>query len=260
MAKTRLDYGWLALWLLFTYSPGVSAQDGDGGAASGVEPGDVGGGSPGTGTGNAGAQGSDTGSVKLSTGATVAIALVVSLVVILGGTTAVLFFLAKKRQWKIKEGLRKSASKVKNAVKAVTTPITPKRMTFSPIEKKKMPTARMERTTPCTRKGLGIRAVDQDRERDLEKGTSVAKVAPVPLGRGDSSDTGESATVKSGERKRGDVGTDSDRKNGKTEDNVRTGGKERSRSRPRPPMVNIPPSAFEIESPKTPMWKKVFGR
>jgi len=28
----------------------------------------------------------------------------------------------------------------------------------------------------------------------------------------------------------------------------------------RPPKVEIPPSAFEMDSPKTPMWKKVFGR
>ncbi|KEF63838.1 uncharacterized protein A1O9_01816 [Exophiala aquamarina CBS 119918] len=33
-----------------------------------------------------------------------------------------------------------------------------------------------------------------------------------------------------------------------------------SKSRPRPPNVKIPSSAFEMDSPKTPVWKKVFGR
>jgi hypothetical protein len=33
-----------------------------------------------------------------------------------------------------------------------------------------------------------------------------------------------------------------------------------SKSRPRPPNVKIPSSAFEMDSPKTPVWKKMFGR
>lgn len=167
-------------------------------------------------------------------------------------TTAVLFYLAKKRQWKIKEGLRKSASKVKSAVKAVTTPITPKRMTFSPIENKGR--GRVERTG-STRKGLGIRAVDKDRDRDLEKGASVAQVAPARLARGDSSDSRQDESVKEIERKGGKTEKHDERENSKS-DVVRNAGKEK----PRPPKVNIPPSAFEIDSPKTPMWKKVFGR
>ena len=69
----------------------ILAQSGDGGGASGVEPGDIGGGAPGAGSENAGAQGSDTGSVKLSVGATVAIAVVVSLVVLLGGKSSLSF-------------------------------------------------------------------------------------------------------------------------------------------------------------------------
>ena len=34
----------------------------------------------------------------------------------------------------------------------------------------------------------------------------------------------------------------------------------KDRKRPRPPSVTIPSSAFEMDSPKTPVWKKVFGR
>jgi hypothetical protein len=60
----------------------VAAQSGDGGGAGGVEPGDLGAGPSGP---DAGAEGSDSGSVNLSKGATIAIALVVSVVVVIGG-------------------------------------------------------------------------------------------------------------------------------------------------------------------------------
>lgn len=73
----------LLLCLNFLKSSQVLAQTGDGGAALGVEPGDIG--SDPTNSGTAGGDGADTGSVNLSRGATVAIAVVVSVVVILGG-------------------------------------------------------------------------------------------------------------------------------------------------------------------------------
>ena len=60
----------------------VLAQSGDGGGAQGVEPGDIGAGPSST---DAGAAGPDTGSVNLSKGATIAIIVVVTVVVILGG-------------------------------------------------------------------------------------------------------------------------------------------------------------------------------
>jgi hypothetical protein len=61
----------------------VVAQSGDGGGAGGVEPGDLGAGpTPGQ---DAGADGPDSGSVNLSKGATIAIALVVTFVVVIGG-------------------------------------------------------------------------------------------------------------------------------------------------------------------------------
>ncbi|KAH0829457.1 hypothetical protein FOPE_10686 [Fonsecaea pedrosoi] len=215
----------------------VLAQSGDGGGAQGVEPGDIGSG-PGTSTEDAGAAGPDTGSVNLSRGATIAIAVVVSIVVVLGVTMTVLFFLAKKRQWKIKESIRRSARKVTSAVKAVATPITPKKMTFSPVEKRR----RMEDTLKNANNQLlqskpnmtngkdatgGSRSSSTGSGLDLEKGLSDGAVRVEP--------TGDNGSVKAKSKKK-------------------------DRKRPRPPSVTIPSSAFEMDSPKTPMWKRVFGR
>ena len=72
----------ILLCLDFFGTSQVLAQSGDGGGAQGVEPGDIGSGPSST---DAGAAGPDTGSVNLSRGATIAIAVVVSVVVILGG-------------------------------------------------------------------------------------------------------------------------------------------------------------------------------
>jgi hypothetical protein len=71
----------LLLCLEFLGSSAVLAQSGDGGGASGVEPGDLGSGPSVT----AGAEGPDTGSVNLSKGATIAIAVVCSVVVLFVG-------------------------------------------------------------------------------------------------------------------------------------------------------------------------------
>lgn len=76
----------LALLLCLDYltASRVLAQTGDGGAAGGVQPGDIGAGSQGSET--AGAQGTNSESVNLSVGATIAIAVVVGVVVIVVGT------------------------------------------------------------------------------------------------------------------------------------------------------------------------------
>ncbi|KAK4945718.1 hypothetical protein LTR10_015066 [Elasticomyces elasticus] len=201
------------------------AQNGDGGGASGVQPGDIG--SSSQGSENAGAYGGNSESVNLSQGATIAIAVVVSVVVVLVGTIAVLFFLAKKKQWKIAEGLRRSARRVTSAVKAVATPLTPKKMTFtfSPVEKRRVAG---DEDGPFN--GLDGRTGAKMRinTADLEKGDSVpVSVTPVVAGE--------------------------DRTGG---DGVRESKKEKKR----PPKVEIPNSVFEMDSPKTPMWKRVFGR
>ncbi|KAH6647484.1 hypothetical protein BKA67DRAFT_662271 [Truncatella angustata] len=71
----------------------------------------------------AGAAGSTSGAVELSHGALVAIIVVVVVVALGGIASAVLFYLAKKKEWKIKESIRRSARKV-------VTALTPRRSEF----------------------------------------------------------------------------------------------------------------------------------
>ncbi|RYP01269.1 hypothetical protein DL763_000241 [Monosporascus cannonballus] len=72
---------------------------------------------------DAGAAGSSPGAAQISQGALIAIIIVVSVVGVLGVSTAVLFYLAKKREWKVRENLRRSARKVVSA-------LTPRRSEF----------------------------------------------------------------------------------------------------------------------------------
>ena len=107
---------------------------------SGSDPsaGDVGS-STGSGDSDAGASGKSSGALTLSKGVIAAIIIVVVVVVALVGmvyprpgylstkyslvASAVLFYLAKKRNWQMKEAMRRSARRVVRA-------LTPKRMTF----------------------------------------------------------------------------------------------------------------------------------
>ncbi|KAK3332006.1 hypothetical protein B0T19DRAFT_397818 [Cercophora scortea] len=70
-----------------------------------------------------GASGSSSGNVEISRGGLIAIIVVVSFVAIFGIASAVLFFLAKKHEWKVRETVRKSARKVVAA-------LTPRRSEF----------------------------------------------------------------------------------------------------------------------------------
>jgi hypothetical protein len=71
----------------------------------------------------AGAAGPSTGGMVLSHGALVAIIVVVVVVAVFGIATSVLFFIAKKREWTIRETIRRSARKV-------VTVLTPRRSEF----------------------------------------------------------------------------------------------------------------------------------
>lgn len=68
----------------------------------------------------AGASGDTETAITLNTGDQIAIAVVVSIVVLLGVTSAILFYIAKKRQWEVRAALRRSARRLTTAVKART--------------------------------------------------------------------------------------------------------------------------------------------
>ncbi|KAJ4418070.1 hypothetical protein N0V82_005824 [Gnomoniopsis sp. IMI 355080] len=79
--------------------------------------------SAGTVNSEAGAGGSTNNTFEVSTGGMVAIIIVVALVVVMAIATATLFYIAKKREWKVRETIRKSARKV-------VTALTPRRSEF----------------------------------------------------------------------------------------------------------------------------------
>ncbi|ROW08303.1 hypothetical protein VMCG_03030 [Cytospora schulzeri] len=73
---------------------------------------------------DAGASGGSSGKTfDISTGALIAIVLVVVIVALLGIATATLFYIAKKKEWKVREAIRRSAKKV-------VTALTPRRSEF----------------------------------------------------------------------------------------------------------------------------------
>ncbi|KAH6618107.1 hypothetical protein B0J18DRAFT_468425 [Chaetomium sp. MPI-SDFR-AT-0129] len=71
----------------------------------------------------AGASGASGGGMAISTGALVAIIVVVVVVALFGIASSVLFFIAKKREWTVRETIRRSARKV-------ATVLTPRRTEF----------------------------------------------------------------------------------------------------------------------------------
>ncbi|KAF3071694.1 hypothetical protein TsFJ059_004023 [Trichoderma semiorbis] len=108
---------------------------------------------------DAGAAGdSSANSITLSTGALVAIIIVVVVVILIGITTATLFFIAKKREWTIKETIRRSTKKV-------ATALTPRRSEFPRSVKGSTRSNRRGRT-----KLEEVPPTPRLRPEDLEKG------------------------------------------------------------------------------------------
>ena len=166
----------------------------------GVQPGNVAS-NPTNQAGNnaAGASGGSDGSMNLSTGATIAIIVVVCVVILGGGkpaypqstwtspltlvtaSTAVLYYFAKKRQWEIREKLRSSARRVTGLGRPKTpkTPMTPKtpkpRVTRidppSPSQARRYQSSEEEKTPILT---------DEQRQRsDIEQGLWTSKKPSV---------------------------------------------------------------------------------
>ncbi|TDZ16916.1 hypothetical protein C8034_v005535 [Colletotrichum sidae] len=112
----------------------------------------------------AGASGDSPGAVGLSSDAMIAIIVVVSVVGALGIGMAVLFYVAKKREWKIRETMRKSARKV-------VTALTPRRTEF--------PRSVKESSPPRSHRGRtrlnDVPPTPRLRPEDLEKGLAQAE-------------------------------------------------------------------------------------
>ncbi|POR31472.1 Uncharacterized protein TPAR_08303 [Tolypocladium paradoxum] len=112
----------------------------------------------------AGASGNSN-AMGISTGGLVAIIVVVVAVSLIGVTTATLFFVAKKREWKVREKVRRSARRV-------VTALTPRRTEFPDSAKK---------STGSSRRGRAKIADDVPptprlHPEDVEKGLAQAEV------------------------------------------------------------------------------------
>lgn len=121
----------------------------------------------------AGAAGSSPGAAQLSHGALIAIIVVVAFAVVLGISTAVLFYLAKKKEWKVRESIRRSAKKV-------VTALTPRRSEF--------PRSVKESSGKSSRGRVRLDDVPPTprlRPEDVEKGLAKSNVRRSPQGRGD---------------------------------------------------------------------------
>ncbi|KAI6091634.1 hypothetical protein F4821DRAFT_188909 [Hypoxylon rubiginosum] len=115
---------------------------------------------------SAGASGSSPGVVQISHGAIVAIIVVVAVVCVLGISTAVLFYLAKKREWKVRESIRRSARKV-------VTALTPRRSEFPKSVKESRGRVRLDDVPPTPKL----------RQEDIEKGLAQSSIRQSPEGR-----------------------------------------------------------------------------
>ncbi|CRK09738.1 hypothetical protein HYQ45_015191 [Verticillium longisporum] len=109
----------------------------------------------------AGASGDSPGAISISEEALIAIIVVVSIIAALGIGMAVLFYVAKKREWKIRENLRRSARKV-------VTALTPRRTEFPKEVKDSLGRSRRGRT-----KLDDVPPTPRLRPEDLEKGMAI---------------------------------------------------------------------------------------
>ncbi|KIE03559.1 hypothetical protein MAJ_00090, partial [Metarhizium majus ARSEF 297] len=109
---------------------------------------------------------SSTSSMGISTGGLIAIVVIVFVVAIIGVCTAILFFIAKKREWKASEVFRHS-------VKKVVAAITPRRTEFPNSVKRSMKASKRDRSTLSDD---DVPPTPRLRPEDLEKGRASGKV------------------------------------------------------------------------------------
>lgn len=123
-----------------------------------------------------GAEGPSKSGINLSKGSIIAISVVVGCIAIIAIASAVLFYVAKKRQWEVRKSIRRSAKRVTTTIKAHT----PVRANFSRRDRG------VTRIDPPTSKGRHADDSDRraariyrDANRDLEKGSVSTKTRPV---------------------------------------------------------------------------------
>jgi len=109
-----------------------------------------------------GASGESQGGNGISKGGLIAIIVVVVVVSVIGISTAVLFYLTKKKEWKIRESLRKSARRV-------VTALTPRRSEFPKELKDPEPRSKSRRNAD------NVPPTPRISPDDIEKGLELAE-------------------------------------------------------------------------------------
>lgn len=125
----------------------------------------------------AGAEGGSKANITLSTATIIVIAVVVGVIVLLGLSSAILFYIAKKRQWEVRKNLRKSAKRVTTAIKAAT----PIKTNFSRRELGMMRTDPPQTNNAAD--GSGSRSDYEKRSRSSKRDAGVMRAAPQSKGR-----------------------------------------------------------------------------
>ncbi|KAL1970032.1 hypothetical protein VTN77DRAFT_6437 [Rasamsonia byssochlamydoides] len=119
------------------------------------------------------------------------LSVIVGIAVILGVSSAILFLIAKRRQWAVREAMRRSTRRVADAIKSPLTPRFPKSPRDAPpAARSRQGTTRIE-TAPSqpkhtdsksgytasfnqkTRSGRGRNESRKERELDLERGIEL---------------------------------------------------------------------------------------
>ncbi|KAK5103126.1 hypothetical protein LTS08_003930 [Lithohypha guttulata] len=220
MRRGSIAHLWLAFWF---YALTVSAQSGDGGAANGFDNSNL------SDSGN-GADGASHSSANLSKGAIIAIAVVVAVVVIGGVTLAILFYFAKKRQWQVRQTIRRTTTRVVRAM-------TPRTATF----------------------GKGVLSPKLN-----QQGHTFAHKNKDMTSNGRHGDVEKGFKAQDGEIARPSEESDESKPKQKQAMHTRNGSEvDKNKRLPKPkPTIDVPRSHFDIdESPmKSPMWQRLFGR
>ncbi|KAL5611776.1 hypothetical protein BROUX41_000649 [Berkeleyomyces rouxiae] len=115
----------------------------------------------------AGASGDSSSNGGISTGGMIAIIIFVAVATIIGIASSIIFFIAKKNEWKFRESIRKSARKVVNA-------LTPRRSEFpKSVKTGKGPSSRIY---PPHSNFDDIPPTPRLKPEDLEKGLQEVKM------------------------------------------------------------------------------------
>ncbi|KAL1982107.1 hypothetical protein VTN96DRAFT_1762 [Rasamsonia emersonii] len=105
----------------------------------------------------------------------ITLSVIVGVVAVLGVSSAILFLVAKKRQWAVREAMRRSTRRAANAIKSPLTPRFPKSPRDAPPRPgaTRIETARSVPFNPRTKFERGQNESKKERELDLERGIEL---------------------------------------------------------------------------------------